>query len=46
MSDQFNNPVRVSAINTPEHGSDDVSADVAAEIQTRCDIDGVLYPSM
>jgi hypothetical protein len=44
MSGQFNDPVRVVAFNTLEHWSDDVSADVAAEIQTRCDIDGEPLP--
>jgi hypothetical protein len=39
MSGQFNDPVRVVAFNTLEHWSNDVSAAVAAEIQTRCDID-------
>ena len=39
MSGQFNDPVRVVAFNTLEHWLKDVSADVAAEIQTRCDID-------
>ncbi|SRR5260370_10882604 len=44
MSGQFNDPVRVVAFNTLEHWSKDVSADVAAEIQTRCDIDGDPIP--
>lgn len=44
MSGQFNDPVRVVAFNTLEHWSKDVSADVAAEIQTRCDIDGEPVP--
>jgi hypothetical protein len=39
MSGQFNDPVRVIAFNTLEHWSEDVSAEVATEIQTRCDID-------
>ena len=39
MSGQFNDPVRVVAFNTLEQWLNDVSADVAAEIQTRCDID-------
>ena len=41
---QFNDPVRVIAFNTLEHWSDDVSGDVAAEIQLRCDMDGVEVP--
>jgi hypothetical protein len=44
MSGQFNDPVRVVAFNTLEHWSQDVSGDVAAEIQTRCDIEGVAVP--
>lgn len=40
MSGQFNNPVRVVAFNTLEHWAQDVSRDVALEIQSRCDIDG------
>jgi hypothetical protein len=44
ISGQFNDPVRVVAFNTLEHWSNDISADVAAEIQTRCDIDGEPLP--
>jgi hypothetical protein len=44
MSGQYNDPVRVVAFNTLEHWSQDVSGDVAAEIQTRCDIEGVAVP--
>jgi hypothetical protein len=44
MSGQFNDPVRVIAFNTLEHWAKDVSAEVAAEIQTRCDIDGEPVP--
>jgi len=32
-------PVRVVAFNTLEHWSEDVSKDLAREIQTRCDIE-------
>jgi hypothetical protein len=39
MSGQFNDPIRVVAFNTLEHWSKDVSAEVAHEIQCRCDID-------
>ena len=39
MSGRFNDPIRVVAFNTLEHWLKDMSADVAAEIQTRCDID-------
>ena len=44
MSGQFNDPVRVVAFNTLEHWASDVSAEVAAEIQMRCDIDGEPVP--
>jgi hypothetical protein len=44
MSGQYNDPVRIMAFNTLEHWSDDVTAEVAAEIQTRCDIDGDPVP--
>jgi hypothetical protein len=44
LSGQFNDPVRVIAFNTLEHWSRDVSADIAAEIQTRCDIEGAAVP--
>lgn len=40
----FNDPVRVVAFNTLEHWLKDVSAEVAAEIQSRCDIEGVELP--
>jgi hypothetical protein len=38
LTGQFNDPVRVVAFNTLEHWSKDVSAEVAQEIQTRCDM--------
>lgn len=44
LTGQYNSPLRVIAFNTLEHWSDDVSADVAAEVQTRCDIAGVPVP--
>ena len=44
MTGQFNDPVRVVAFNTLEHWADDVSKDVAQEIQTRCDIAGEAVP--
>ena len=44
LSGQFHDPVRVVAFNTLEHWSEDVSKDVAIEIQTRCDIEGVAVP--
>ena len=40
MLGQFNDPVRVIAYNTLEHWSEDVSAEIAFEIQSRCDMDG------
>jgi hypothetical protein len=44
MSGQFNDPICVVAFNTLEHWSEDVSRDVALEIQTRCDIEGEDVP--
>ena len=44
MIGRFNSPVRVVAFNTLEHWSEDVSGDIAAEIQSQCDIDGVEVP--
>jgi hypothetical protein len=38
MSGQYNNPLRVVAFNTAEHWSEDVSADVALEIERRADL--------
>ena len=44
MSGQFNDPVRIIAFNTLEHWSEDVSKQIADEMQTRCDIEGVAIP--
>jgi hypothetical protein len=44
LAGKFNNPVRVIAYNTLEHWTEDVSAQIAAEIQSRCDIDGQPVP--
>jgi hypothetical protein len=44
LAARFNNPVRVIAYNTLEHWTEDVSAQVAAELQSRCDIDGQPVP--
>jgi hypothetical protein len=44
MSGQFNDPIRVIAFNTLEHWSDDVSEEIACEIQIRCDIEGRAVP--
>jgi hypothetical protein len=44
LTGQFNDPVRVIAFNSLEHWSDDVSAAIATEIQTRCDIEGASVP--
>ncbi len=40
MLGQFNDPVRVVAFNTLEHWSEDVSSEIALEIQSLCDMDG------
>jgi hypothetical protein len=44
ITGQFNDPARVVAFNTLEHWADDVSKDVAQEIQARCDIAGETVP--
>ena len=44
FSGQFGDPVRVIAFNTLEHWSRDVSRDVAAEVRSRCDIEGEDVP--
>jgi hypothetical protein len=40
VTGQLSNPVRVVAFNTLEHWAKDVSAEIAEEIRTRCDIEG------
>ena len=45
MSGQYSAPVRVVAFNTAEHWADDVSQDVALEIQRRLDLAGHELPS-
>jgi hypothetical protein len=44
LSGQYNSPVRIVAFNTLEHWSEDVSSEIAAEIQARCDMNGVPVP--
>jgi hypothetical protein len=44
LSGQFNDALRVVAFNTLEHWSDDVSEDIAREVQTRCDMQGEPVP--
>jgi hypothetical protein len=44
FSGQFSDPVRVIAFNTLEHWSRDVSRDIAAEVRSRCDIEGETVP--
>jgi hypothetical protein len=39
LSGRFSSPLRVLAFNTLEHWTDDLSGEVAQEIQCRCDID-------
>ena len=45
LSGQYNNPIRVVACNTEERWSEDVSADVAAELRRRCDLQMRELPS-
>jgi hypothetical protein len=44
LSGRFHDPIRVVAFNTLEHWSSDISADIALEIQSRCDGDGLDVP--
>jgi hypothetical protein len=44
MSGRFNDPIRIVAFNTLEHWSSDISAEIALEIQSRCDSDGLDVP--
>jgi hypothetical protein len=44
LSGRFNDPVRVVAFNTLEHWLQDVSREIAAEIEARCDIEGTPVP--
>ena len=44
MSGRFNDPLRVIAFNTLEHWATDISAEIAAEIRVRCDIEGEDIP--
>ena len=44
LTGQFNDAIRVIAFNTLEHWSRDVSRDVAAEVRSRCDIEGEAVP--
>ena len=44
LSGRFNDPIRIVAFNTLEHWSGDISANIALEIQSRCDSDGLDVP--
>ena len=44
LAGQFEDPIRVLAFNTLEHWIRDISAEVAVEIQSRCDIEGAELP--
>src|SRR5690242_13093150 len=44
LSGQYKDPVSIVAFNTSGKWSADVSADIAAEIQARCDMDGLPIP--
>jgi hypothetical protein len=45
MTGRFDDPAQVLAFNTLEHWLQDLSADVASEIQARCDSDGAPLPA-
>jgi hypothetical protein len=38
LDGQYNDPIRIVAFNTDERWSEDVSADIAAELRRRCDL--------
>ena len=40
----FNDPIKVISFNTLEHWVKDISPEIAAEIQARCDIDRITLP--
>ena len=44
LAGKFGDPIRIAAFNTLEHWSRDLSDDVAREIESRCDMDGVPVP--
>ena len=44
ITGQFSDPLQVVAFNTLEHWTQDMSADVANEIQARCDIKAAPMP--
>jgi hypothetical protein len=44
MSGRFHDPIGIVAFNTLEHWSSDISAEIAREIQSRCDSDGLDIP--
>jgi len=44
MAGEFNAPLRVVAFDTSEHWADDVSRQIAEEIQERCDLAGEPVP--
>ena len=44
LSGRFGSPTSVLAFNTLEHWTDDLSSEVAQEIQCRCDIEGRNVP--
>jgi hypothetical protein len=44
LAGRFSAPMRVKAFNTLEHWTEDVSNEIADEIQARCDIEGTPVP--
>lgn len=44
LGGRFGDPIRIAAFNTLEHWLCDLSEDVAREIESRCDMDGVPVP--
>jgi hypothetical protein len=44
LAGKFRDPLRIAAFNTLEHWTRDLSADVAQEIEARCDFDCMPVP--
>jgi uncharacterized NAD-dependent epimerase/dehydratase family protein len=45
LAGEYRRPLRVVAFNTTQHWSEDVSRDIASEIQRRCDLQLTDVPS-
>ncbi|WP_426435578.1 hypothetical protein [Bradyrhizobium genosp. P] len=45
LAGEYSNPIRIVAFNTAEHWAEDVSEDIARELQHRCDLQLTDVPS-